>query len=224
MGVDNPTIASGIAIALLVFIGILGLSGGAQKVAVIERYATALNLSVIGAMLLALAASWVDLIGAGESAQAGDSGGREPARRRSKSQRPPAHSLRSSLTGWDSCGLLIKFACFPRFATGRCDPSSFMKALQLSCQFSDGRQRQAVTCDFVSIHDTGGHYSLAHLSVPSRLLTIALLAPLRRQRFDFRLRGQRFRECLHRSHLACARVREPAQPQCSVVSSRNIGG
>ena len=65
--IQNATIANGIAMALLVFIGFLGLSGGAQKVAAIERYATALNLAVIGAMLVALAAYSIGLIGAGQS-------------------------------------------------------------------------------------------------------------------------------------------------------------
>jgi len=67
MEVQSAAIANAIAMALLVFIGILGLSGGAQKVAAIERYATALNLAVIGGMLVALAAYAFGLIQAGQS-------------------------------------------------------------------------------------------------------------------------------------------------------------
>ena len=67
VGVQNAGLANIIAMALLVFIGILGFSGGAAKVVAVERYATALNLAVIGAMLIALAAYSVTLAGAGES-------------------------------------------------------------------------------------------------------------------------------------------------------------
>ena len=66
-GVQNAGLANIIAMALLVFIGILGFSGGATKVIGVERYATALNLAVIGAMLVALAAYSVTLAAAGES-------------------------------------------------------------------------------------------------------------------------------------------------------------
>ena len=53
--IDRPELAKPIAISLLVVIGLLGWSGGAQKVARVERYATALNLSVIAGFLAALA-------------------------------------------------------------------------------------------------------------------------------------------------------------------------
>ena len=66
-GVENARLANVIATTLLVFIGVLGFSGGASKVAALERYATALNLAVIGAMLLALAAYSTKLVLSGES-------------------------------------------------------------------------------------------------------------------------------------------------------------
>jgi len=55
MHIGNPTLAREIAIALLVVIGIIGFSGGATKVAQVERYATALNLAVVVGFLVALA-------------------------------------------------------------------------------------------------------------------------------------------------------------------------
>lgn len=66
MKVDNVAIADGIAIALLAGIGILGWSGGVEKVAQIERYATALNLAVILGFLAALAVYGANLIALGE--------------------------------------------------------------------------------------------------------------------------------------------------------------
>lgn len=56
MQVNNDTLAKGIAITLLAAVGVLGWSGGATRVASIERYATALNLAVITGFLFALAA------------------------------------------------------------------------------------------------------------------------------------------------------------------------
>jgi hypothetical protein len=67
VNVENSTLAEGIAIALLVTIGILGWSGGVAKVSQIERYATALNLAVIAGFLLALAAYAVRLATGGHS-------------------------------------------------------------------------------------------------------------------------------------------------------------
>ena len=54
-GVQNGALANGIAIALVAGLGLLGWSGGAARVASVERYATALNLSVIAGFLVALA-------------------------------------------------------------------------------------------------------------------------------------------------------------------------
>lgn len=67
MHIDNESVAKGTAITLLAIIGLLGWSGGAQKVAKIETYATALNLSVIFGFLAALAAYSFGLIGQGQS-------------------------------------------------------------------------------------------------------------------------------------------------------------
>ncbi|WP_026940789.1 hypothetical protein [Hellea balneolensis] len=66
-GRQDAFIANIIAIALLVTIGALGLSGGATRVASLERYATALNLAVICGMLVALAAHLGGLISAGSN-------------------------------------------------------------------------------------------------------------------------------------------------------------
>ena len=53
--VENELLAKTIAIFLLFGLGILGWSGGAQKVASVERYATSLNLAIITGFLVALA-------------------------------------------------------------------------------------------------------------------------------------------------------------------------
>ncbi|MDE0590720.1 hypothetical protein OU789_12355 [Halocynthiibacter sp. C4] len=67
MNVQNELVANGIAIGLEALIGFLGWTGGAEKVSSIERYATALNLSVIAGLLVALAVYAVLLIGDGQS-------------------------------------------------------------------------------------------------------------------------------------------------------------
>jgi hypothetical protein len=67
-GVQNNAVAQGIAVALVAGIGVLGWFGGADKVSKVERYATALNLAVIGGFLAALAAYSFDLISMGKSA------------------------------------------------------------------------------------------------------------------------------------------------------------
>jgi len=67
MDVDSPGLARGIAIALLVGVGLLGWSGGAARVSQVERYATALNLGVILGFLVALAAHAVRLAADGAS-------------------------------------------------------------------------------------------------------------------------------------------------------------
>lgn len=67
VGVQNNNVAQGIAMALVAGIGVLGWSGGADKVSKIERYATALNLAVIGGFLAALAAYSFDLVSVGKS-------------------------------------------------------------------------------------------------------------------------------------------------------------
>jgi hypothetical protein len=66
-GVQNELLAEGIAMALLLFIGVVGFTGGAEKVAGIERYTTALNLGVIVGFLVALAFHVGELVSAGES-------------------------------------------------------------------------------------------------------------------------------------------------------------
>lgn len=66
-GIDNERLAQGIAIALVIGLGVLGWSGGADKVAAIERYTTALNLAVVGGFLVALAFYGAGLISAGTS-------------------------------------------------------------------------------------------------------------------------------------------------------------
>lgn len=53
--IENELLAKSIAIALLLGLGVLGWSGGAQKVASVERYATSLNLAIITGFLVALA-------------------------------------------------------------------------------------------------------------------------------------------------------------------------
>jgi hypothetical protein len=65
--VHNPALAQGIAMALLAFIGVLGWSGGVDKITRIERYATALNLSVIIGFLAALAAYSMSIVADGGS-------------------------------------------------------------------------------------------------------------------------------------------------------------
>jgi hypothetical protein len=55
MHIDNASMAKAIAIAILAGVGFLGWSGGARRVARVERYATALNLAVIIGFLVALA-------------------------------------------------------------------------------------------------------------------------------------------------------------------------
>lgn len=66
-GIQNDALAQGIAIALVAGIGVLGWSGGANQVSGVERYATALNLSVIAGFLAALLAYNLGLLSAGES-------------------------------------------------------------------------------------------------------------------------------------------------------------
>jgi hypothetical protein len=65
--IQNPALAQGIAMTLLVVIGLLGWSGGADKVSKIERYATALNLSVIIGFLVALAFYCASIVSDGGS-------------------------------------------------------------------------------------------------------------------------------------------------------------
>jgi hypothetical protein len=66
-GIQSDATAKGIAISLLVVIGALGWTGGAKKVAKIEGFATALNLSVIVGFLVALAVYSGGLISQGQS-------------------------------------------------------------------------------------------------------------------------------------------------------------
>lgn len=54
-GHPDPRLANMIAVVLVLGLGALGWSGGVQKVARLERYATALNLGVIAGFLVALA-------------------------------------------------------------------------------------------------------------------------------------------------------------------------
>jgi len=61
LDVENPALAQGIAIALLLGIGVLGWSGGVSEVDKVERYATALNLGVITGFLVALGVHAVGL-------------------------------------------------------------------------------------------------------------------------------------------------------------------
>ncbi|MGR3679711.1 MAG: hypothetical protein ACU0AZ_17195 [Paracoccaceae bacterium] len=65
--IQNDTLAKGIAIALISGLGILGWTGGAQKVTSVERYATALNLAVISGFLVALAVFGALRINGGET-------------------------------------------------------------------------------------------------------------------------------------------------------------
>ena len=53
-GVQNDALAHNIAIALVLGLGLLGWLGGAERIASLERYATALNLSVIAGFLVTL--------------------------------------------------------------------------------------------------------------------------------------------------------------------------
>lgn len=55
LGRPNEALAQLIAIGLVVALAVLGVSGGAERVAKVERFATALNLAVIGGFLTALA-------------------------------------------------------------------------------------------------------------------------------------------------------------------------
>lgn len=66
-GIDNNMLAEGIAIALVTGIGLLGWSGGVERVASVERYATALNLAVICGFLAALLAYNLELLSVGQS-------------------------------------------------------------------------------------------------------------------------------------------------------------
>ncbi len=66
-GVQNDALATGISVALVAGVGVLGWSGGAQKVAGVERYATALNLAVISGFLAALLAYNLGILNAGGS-------------------------------------------------------------------------------------------------------------------------------------------------------------
>lgn len=67
VGVQNETLATAIAVMLVTGLGILGWTGGAEKVAEIERYTTALNLAVICGFLFALALFGATLTSGGES-------------------------------------------------------------------------------------------------------------------------------------------------------------
>ncbi|GKY89203.1 hypothetical protein [Sinisalibacter aestuarii] len=67
VGHPSDTIARAIAIALVVGLALLGWTGGAARVARLERYATALNLAVISGFLVALALHGAGLISAGQS-------------------------------------------------------------------------------------------------------------------------------------------------------------
>ncbi len=66
-GVQSETLARAIAIALVAALGVLGWSGGVDKVASVERYTTALNLSVIVGFLVALALYAAGLLQTGAS-------------------------------------------------------------------------------------------------------------------------------------------------------------
>lgn len=66
-GYDNDSLARGIAIAMIIGLGLLGWSGGATKVAQLERYTTALNLSVVTGFLVALAVYGGQLLADGGS-------------------------------------------------------------------------------------------------------------------------------------------------------------
>jgi hypothetical protein len=66
-GLQGSGAPKGIAIALLVVIGALGWTGGAQKITKIEGFATALNLSVIIGFLVALAVYAGGLMAQGQS-------------------------------------------------------------------------------------------------------------------------------------------------------------
>jgi len=61
-GIQNELLARGIAIGLLAFLGVLGWTGGARKVAEVEDYTTALNLAVIAGFLVALLAFGAGLL------------------------------------------------------------------------------------------------------------------------------------------------------------------
>jgi hypothetical protein len=65
VGVQNEQLATVISILLITGLGILGWIGGAEKVAEIERYTTALNLAVICGFLLALVVFGAGLIANG---------------------------------------------------------------------------------------------------------------------------------------------------------------
>ena len=112
---DNELIAEGIAVGLLVVIGAVGWSGGAEKVAKVERYATALNLAVICGFLIALVFYSGELIAAGKSILP-----------------PPGkfdfHSLPVLL------GLLIVVQGFEttRFTGDEFNPATRIKAMQMS--------------------------------------------------------------------------------------------
>ncbi|WP_204113845.1 hypothetical protein [Shimia biformata] len=67
IGAPNEALARWIAIALVLFVGGLGWSGGVSKVAKIERYATSLNLSVIAAFLVGLVVFAVTTATSGQS-------------------------------------------------------------------------------------------------------------------------------------------------------------
>lgn len=64
-GHPGDQLARGIAVALVCGLGVLGWSGGARRVARLERYATALNLAVIAGFLAALAAFGAQRLGTG---------------------------------------------------------------------------------------------------------------------------------------------------------------
>lgn len=66
-GIQNGVLSAGISVALVAGVGVLGWSGGAQKVAGVERYATALNLAVIAGFLAALLSYNLGLLNTGGS-------------------------------------------------------------------------------------------------------------------------------------------------------------
>ena len=66
-GHPDEALAHWIAIALVAALAVLGWSGGAARIARLERYATALNLGVIAGFIVALAVHDAGLATAGES-------------------------------------------------------------------------------------------------------------------------------------------------------------
>lgn len=54
LGIENPVLANGLTTALLVVIGVVGMWRGLKTLESVERYAVALNLGVIAALLVSL--------------------------------------------------------------------------------------------------------------------------------------------------------------------------